>query len=64
MKYRIRLKPTLDCIRLLIHQGLCFCGHDECEKSNSICNFLEVLKVIANHDEPIKRVVLDNAPEN
>lgn len=64
MKYQIRLKPTLDCIRLLICQGLRFRGLDECEKSNNICNFLEVLKVIADQNEPIERVVFDNAPEN
>ena len=64
IEYRIRLKATLDCIRLLLRQGLPFRGHDESEKSSNMGNFLELLKVIAQQNESIKRVVLDNAPEN
>ena len=58
------MKATLDCIRLLLRQELPFHGHDEFEKSSNMGNFLELLKVIAEQNESIKRVVLDNAPEN
>ncbi|RWR90878.1 zinc finger MYM-type protein 1-like protein [Cinnamomum micranthum f. kanehirae] len=50
IEYRIRLKATLDCIRLPLRQGLPFHGHDESEKSNNMGNFLELLKVIAEQN--------------
>ncbi|RWR82286.1 zinc finger MYM-type protein 1-like protein [Cinnamomum micranthum f. kanehirae] len=62
--YRIRLKATLASVRFLLRQGLPFRGHDESEDSNNMGNFLELLQVLANQNEAIKRVVLENAPEN
>ncbi|RWR87947.1 zinc finger MYM-type protein 1-like protein [Cinnamomum micranthum f. kanehirae] len=63
-EYRIRLKATLASVQFLLRQGLPFCGHDEFEDSNNMGNFLELLQVLANQNESIKRVVLENAPEN
>ncbi|RWR83626.1 zinc finger MYM-type protein 1-like protein [Cinnamomum micranthum f. kanehirae] len=63
-EYRIRLKATLASVRFLLRQGLPFRGHDEYEDSNNMGNFLELLQVLANQNEAIKRVVLENAPEN
>jgi len=28
--YRTRLNASIECARFLLHQGLPFCGHDEC----------------------------------
>ncbi|RWR84890.1 Dimer_Tnp_hAT domain-containing protein/DUF4371 domain-containing protein [Cinnamomum micranthum f. kanehirae] len=64
IEYRIRLKATLASVRFLLRQGLPFRGHDESEDSNNMGNFLELLQVLANQNETIKRVVLENAPEN
>ncbi|XP_022883726.1 zinc finger MYM-type protein 1-like [Olea europaea var. sylvestris] len=62
--YRILLNASIDCIRLLLCQGLAFRGHDECEESNNQGNFLEQLKFLADHNEKIKAVTLKNAPKN
>ncbi|XXG68310.1 hypothetical protein AAC387_Pa06g1426 [Persea americana] len=62
-EYRICLKAMLDCSRFLLRQGLPFCDHDEFECLNNIGNFLELLQVIANQNEAIKRVILKNARE-
>ena len=35
-----------------------FRGHDEYDGSNNMGNFLECLKLLADHNEAIKRVVL------
>ncbi|RWR93679.1 zinc finger MYM-type protein 1-like protein [Cinnamomum micranthum f. kanehirae] len=55
--YRICLKATLAAVRFLLRQGLPFHGHDKSEYSNNMGNFLELLQVLANHNEAIKRVV-------
>ncbi|RWR92079.1 Dimer_Tnp_hAT domain-containing protein/DUF4371 domain-containing protein [Cinnamomum micranthum f. kanehirae] len=63
-EYRIRLKATLASVRFLLRQGLPFRSHDESEDSNNMGNFIELLQALANQNEAIKRVVLENAPEN
>ncbi|RWR79953.1 zinc finger MYM-type protein 1-like protein [Cinnamomum micranthum f. kanehirae] len=63
-EYRIHLKATLASVRFLLRQGLPFRGHDVSEDSNNMGNFLELLQVLTNQNEAIKRVVLENAPEN
>ncbi|XP_058202803.1 uncharacterized protein LOC131317256 [Rhododendron vialii] len=45
-------------------KGLVFRGHDEFEHSSNQGNFLELLKFLADHDEEVKGVTLDNAPQN
>ncbi|KAI0492420.1 hypothetical protein KFK09_026692 [Dendrobium nobile] len=62
--YRTRLNASVDCVRFLLHQGLAFRGKDESEESENQGNFLELLRFLANHNESINKVVLDNAPEN
>ncbi|XP_057440073.1 uncharacterized protein LOC130731930, partial [Lotus japonicus] len=62
--YRTRLKATIDCVCWLLKQGLAFRGHDESKGSTRQGNFLELLKFLAMHNDLIKNVVLDNAPEN
>ncbi|XP_042439133.1 zinc finger MYM-type protein 1-like [Zingiber officinale] len=55
---------SIDCIRFLVHQGLAFCGYDESINSFNHDNFLERLRFLADHNEDINRVALDNAPSN
>ncbi|XP_062085725.1 uncharacterized protein LOC133791830 [Humulus lupulus] len=63
-EYRSRLEAIVDCIRLLLRQGLAFRGDDEFGDSSNQGNFLEILKFPADHNEDIKAVTLTNAPEN
>ncbi|XP_048423735.1 zinc finger MYM-type protein 1-like [Pyrus x bretschneideri] len=62
--YRTRLNASIDCIHILLRQGLAFHGQDESEDSSNKGNFLELLKFLADHNEGIKDVVFKNAPEN
>ena len=62
--YRTRLNAFVDCVRFLLRQGLAFRGHDESEDSSNQGNFLELLRFHAAHNEDIKAVVGQNAPEN
>nr|XP_034894408.1 zinc finger MYM-type protein 1-like [Populus alba] len=41
--YRTRLNASIECARFLLHQGLPFRGHDECECSSNQGNYLELL---------------------
>ncbi|XP_024634822.2 zinc finger MYM-type protein 1-like [Medicago truncatula] len=61
---RRRLTTSLDCIRLVLKQGLPFRGHDEKIESSNQGNFLELLRWFAKRKNKVKRVVLENAPEN
>ena len=54
----------MDCVRFLLREGLVFCGHDESEDSSNIGNFLKLLRFHAAHNEDIKVVVGQNAPDN
>ncbi|KAG5087926.1 hypothetical protein JHK86_000538 [Glycine max] len=62
--YRRCLTTSIDCIRFLLKQGLAFCGHDESTNSANQGNFLELLRFLAEHNESINHVMLENAPEN
>ncbi|KAH1211146.1 Zinc finger MYM-type protein 1 [Glycine max] len=62
--YRRRLTASIDCIHFLLKQGLAFRGHDESTNSANQGNFLELLKYLAEHNESINHIVLENAPEN
>eukprot|EP00268_Persea_americana_P006768 TRINITY_DN12437_c0_g2_i1.p1 TRINITY_DN12437_c0_g2~~TRINITY_DN12437_c0_g2_i1.p1 ORF type:complete len:121 (-),score=22.60 TRINITY_DN12437_c0_g2_i1:1023-1385(-) len=64
MDYRLHLKATLHAICFLLHQGLPFRGYDESDDSKNMDNFLGLLQVLANQNEDIKTVVLQNAHEN
>ncbi|XP_020396600.1 zinc finger MYM-type protein 1-like [Zea mays] len=63
-EYFIRLSTSINAVRYLLHQGLAFRGHDESEESDNKGNFLELVKLLAEQNEKIKRVVLKNAPDN
>ncbi|XP_008244225.1 PREDICTED: zinc finger MYM-type protein 1-like [Prunus mume] len=54
---------ALDCVRFLLKQGLAFRGHDESGTSNK-GNYLELLQFLADHDEKVKVIVLENALGN
>ena len=63
-EYRIRLTASLDCVRLLLCQGLAFRGHDESAKSRNQGNFRQLLEFLRAHNDTIKSHVLENAPGN
>ncbi|KAI5327257.1 hypothetical protein L3X38_026653 [Prunus dulcis] len=62
--YRTCLNASLKCTRYLLRQGLSFRGHDESAQSSNKGNYLELLQFLADHDEKVKAVVLENAPGN
>lgn len=62
--YQNRLIETIDVIRFYLSQGLAFQGHDEIKESTNRGNFLALLEFLANHNEDIKKVVLEYAPGN
>ena len=64
MEYRTHLNASIDCVQFLLRQGLAFRGHDESESSSSQGNFLELLKFLIEHNEDVKSVALNNAPQN
>jgi hypothetical protein len=47
-----------------LSQGLAFRGHDESKESKNKGNFRELVKTLANQNDDIRKVVLENAPEN
>ncbi|XP_026440682.1 zinc finger MYM-type protein 1-like [Papaver somniferum] len=61
---RKRLRASINCVRFLLRQGLAFREHDETEASLNRGNFIELLKWLADNNEEIKAVVLENAPGN
>ena len=62
--YRVRLNASIDCVRFLLRQGLAFRGNNEYEESSNRGNFLELYRFLVSHNEDIKNVALENAPEN
>ncbi|XP_031250880.1 zinc finger MYM-type protein 1-like [Pistacia vera] len=46
------------------HSRLTFRGHDESVESENQGNFMELLKFLSNHNDDVKKVVLENAPKN
>ncbi|XP_022871492.1 zinc finger MYM-type protein 1-like [Olea europaea var. sylvestris] len=62
--YVTRLNASIDCVRVLLRQGLSFRGHDESEDSLNPGNFLVQLQFLAAHNEAINAVTLGNAPHN
>lgn len=61
---RIRLNTSVESVRYLLHQGLAFRGNDESEESKNKGNFLELVQTLANQNEDVRKVVLQNAPKN
>ena len=59
--YRTRLNISIECAHFLLHQGLPFRGHDECESSSNQGNYLELLYFLFKNNEAIKRVTFNEA---
>ena len=64
LKNRMRLKATIQTVRLLALQGMPFRGHDESTSSLNRGNFIEVLKYKAEGHDELARIILENAPQN
>ncbi|XP_022846218.1 zinc finger MYM-type protein 1-like [Olea europaea var. sylvestris] len=62
--YRTRLTVVLDCTRLLLMQGLSFCGHDESKESLNRGNLIELLNWYVARCKEIKELLFSNAPGN
>ncbi|KAM3315759.1 hypothetical protein ACQJBY_034095 [Aegilops geniculata] len=60
----IRLNTSVESVRYLLHQGLAFRGNDESEDSKNKGNFRELVQTLANQNEDVRKVVLQNAPQN
>ncbi|KAL6599039.1 hypothetical protein ACP70R_045903 [Stipagrostis hirtigluma subsp. patula] len=63
-QYKARLTYSIQCIRLILRQGLASRGHDESEESLNKGNFLELLAWLAENNKEVWKVVLKNAPKN
>ncbi|XP_060203030.1 uncharacterized protein LOC132631472 [Lycium barbarum] len=64
LEHKIRLKASIEVVRLLLNQGLAFCGHREDESSLNKGNFLEILSWYAKRCDKISDLVLKKAPKN
>ncbi|KAI5327653.1 hypothetical protein L3X38_027049 [Prunus dulcis] len=62
MAYRRCLIASIKCTKFLLRQCLSFRGNDESVTSSNRGNYLELLQFLANNDEKVKEVVLENAP--
>ncbi|XP_008232717.2 PREDICTED: zinc finger MYM-type protein 1-like [Prunus mume] len=62
--YRRCLIASIKCIKFLLRQGLSFRENDESATSSNRGNYLELLQFLADNDEKVKEVVLENAPGN
>ncbi|XP_059669342.1 uncharacterized protein LOC132314501 [Cornus florida] len=61
---RMRLKATIEIVRLLALQGIGFRGHDESSSSLNRGNFIEVLKCKAEGNDELSSFILNNVPQN
>ncbi|XP_070029741.1 uncharacterized protein [Nicotiana sylvestris] len=64
LEYKIRLKASIEVVRLLLNQGLAFRRHHEDESSLNKGNFLEILSWYVGRCEKIRDLVLKKAPKN
>ncbi|XP_075077354.1 uncharacterized protein LOC142164081 [Nicotiana tabacum] len=64
LEYKIRLKASIEVVRLLLNQGLAFRGHCEDELSLNKGNFLEIHSWYAEKCDKIRDLVLKKAPKN
>ncbi|XP_028052794.1 zinc finger MYM-type protein 1-like [Camellia sinensis] len=60
---RLRLKVSIDTIRLLAFQGCAFRGRDERLNSINRGNFLQIVKLLGSYNDNVAKV-LDKAPKN
>ncbi|KAJ6946257.1 hypothetical protein NC651_001114 [Populus alba x Populus x berolinensis] len=59
--HQTRLNASVECALFLLHQGLPFRGHDECECSSNQGNYLKLLHFLSRNNEVFKRVTLSEA---
>ncbi|XP_060214793.1 uncharacterized protein LOC132641730 [Lycium barbarum] len=64
LEHKIRLKASIEVVRLLLNQGLAFRGHREDESSLNKGNFLEILSWYAKRCDKISDLLLKKAPKN
>ncbi|XP_070662483.1 uncharacterized protein [Malus domestica] len=62
--YRTCLNASIKCTKFLLRQGLAFRGHDESATSSNRGNYLELLQFLADNDDKVREVVMENAPRN
>ena len=61
--YLIRLTTSIEAVRYLLHQGLAFRGHDESQESTNKGNFRELIQLLAEENDKVKKAV-QSAPSN
>lgn len=59
---RLRLKVSIAVVKWLTFQACAFRGHDERPQSKNQGNFLEMVKLLAEFNPEIAKVVMGNAP--
>ncbi|CAN6722794.1 unnamed protein product [Malus baccata var. baccata] len=62
--YRTCLNASIKCTKFLLRQGLPFRGHDESATSSNMRNYLELLQFLADNNDKVREVVMENAPGN
>ncbi|CAN6688651.1 unnamed protein product [Malus baccata var. baccata] len=62
--YRTCLNASIKCTKFLLQQGLPFRGHDENATSSNRGNYLELLQFLADNNDKVREVVMENAPGN
>ncbi|KAL5844084.1 hypothetical protein ACOSQ4_010042 [Xanthoceras sorbifolium] len=64
LQNRLRLRTSLETVKLLAMQGCAFRGHDESIDSTNRGNFIEIIKLQARVNSEMAGIVLENAPQN
>ncbi|CAN6691395.1 unnamed protein product [Malus baccata var. baccata] len=62
--YRTCLNASIKYTKFLLRQGLAFRGHDEGTTSSNRRNYLELLQFLADNDDKVREVVMENASGN
>ena len=60
---RLRLKASIDVVKVLVFQGLDFTGQDESSDSINCGNFLEILDLVVSYNEYVAKAI-EKAPKN
>ena len=60
---RLRLKASIDVVKVLVFQGLDFRGQDESSDSINRGNFLEILDLVVSYNEYVAEAI-EKAPKN
>ncbi|CAN6551632.1 unnamed protein product [Malus baccata var. baccata] len=64
MAYDTCLNVSINCIKFLLRQDLYFFDYCDSVTSSNRGNYLELFQFIADHNEKVKPVVLENAPKD